>query len=111
MPDLKLAKLPDRTPVKFSFWAPPDLARALDDYCRVYRAAYRQPNETVEELIPFMLATFMAEDPGFKKAGKEGIGEDPGESRVPAGRRGRRSVRDTTTAAATVEGTKSEVNP
>ena len=75
MPDLKLAKLPDRTPVKISFKASPELVRTLNAYCEVYRAAYRQPDETVEELIPFMLAAFMDTDPQFKKARKQALGE------------------------------------
>jgi hypothetical protein len=71
MPELKLAKLPDRAPVKIMFRASPDLARMLNDYCDAYRAIYEQPDETVEELIPFMLATFMESDPQFKKARKQ----------------------------------------
>jgi hypothetical protein len=35
----------------------------LNDYCGLYRAVYQQPDETVEELIPFMLAAFMEADP------------------------------------------------
>jgi hypothetical protein len=70
MPELKLAKLPDRAPVKIMFRASPDLARMLNDYCDAYRAIYEQPDETVEELIPFMLAAFMDGDPQFKKARK-----------------------------------------
>ena len=32
MPDLKLAKLPDRTSVKITFKASPDLVQMLNDY-------------------------------------------------------------------------------
>ena len=76
MPDLKLAKLPDRTPVRITFKASPDLAQMLKDYCRAYRVIYQQPNETVEELIPFMLAAFMEGDPQFKKERKQALGAD-----------------------------------
>jgi hypothetical protein len=67
---LKLSKLPDRSPVKIAFRASPELAQMLDDYCAIYREIYQQPNETIEELIPFMLAAFMESDPQFKKARK-----------------------------------------
>ena len=76
MPELKLAKLPDRTPVKITFKASPDLVQMLNAYCAVYRTAYKQPDETVEELIPFMLAAFMEADPQFKKALKQALGTD-----------------------------------
>jgi len=71
MPDLRLAKLPDRTPVKITFKASPELRRALEEYAAVYNAAYEGAAETVEDLIPFMLTAFMDADPGFKKARRE----------------------------------------
>ncbi|MEP5262741.1 MAG: DUF2274 domain-containing protein, partial [Nitratireductor sp.] len=40
MPDLKLGKLPDRTPVKITFIAPPDLNKALQAYAALYRETY-----------------------------------------------------------------------
>ena len=93
MPELKLAKLPDRAPVKIVFRASPDLARMLNDYCDAYRAVYQQPDETVEELIPFMLAAFMEADPQFKKARKQARMED-GAGRETSKRR---NVASTTT--------------
>jgi hypothetical protein len=91
MPDLKLGKLPDRTPVKISFKAPPELVRTLNAYCDAYRAAYQQPDETVEELIPFMLAAFMDADPQFKKARKRAFGADQaGAPAIGLGRKRRR---------------------
>lgn len=69
MPELKLDRLPDRTPVKLTITMTPDLARALADYAEVYRAAYGQ-REKVEELIPFMLEKFIEGDRGFAKARK-----------------------------------------
>lgn len=70
MPDLKLAKLPDRMPVKLTITVRPDLAQALREYAAVYRAAYGEA-ESVEELAPFMLASFLEGDRGFAKARKE----------------------------------------
>lgn len=72
MPELKLGKLPNRTPVKISFAASPELSQALQDYAAVYRATYGQA-EAVAELIPFMLEAFLDSDRGFVKARKEGI--------------------------------------
>ncbi|WP_157220681.1 DUF2274 domain-containing protein [Flavisphingomonas formosensis] len=67
MTDLKLGQLPDRTPVKISVSLPPELHRSLQDYARCYAAAYGR-EETVTELIPHMLAAFLAGDRGFAKA-------------------------------------------
>ena len=40
MADLKLGKLPDRTPVKLSITITPDLQAGLQDYAAVYAATY-----------------------------------------------------------------------
>jgi hypothetical protein len=86
MPDLKLAKLPDRVPVKLTITVQPDLAQRLREYAAVYRAAYGEA-ESVEELIPFMLASFLEGDRGFAKA-RKGVSELPVvEPRVRRGRR------------------------
>lgn len=82
MPELKLGKLPDRTPVKISFAASPELSQALQDYAAVYRATYGQA-EAVAELVPFMLEAFLDGDRGFAKARKEGI-EEPSPGTLPA---------------------------
>ncbi len=66
---LKLAKLPDRTPVKVTFNAAPDLARALSDYQALYNHAYADKAE-IADLIPAMLETFLASDRAFAKARK-----------------------------------------
>jgi len=76
MPELKLGKLPDRTPVKISFAASPELNQALQDYAAVYRATYGLA-EAVADLVPFMLKAFLDGDRGFAKARKEGIEEPP----------------------------------
>lgn len=64
MAELRLAKLPDRTPIKLSISISPELNRALADYAQAYERAYGQV-EPVSELIPAMLATFLESDRGF----------------------------------------------
>ena len=64
MPELKLAKLPDRMSVKLTITVQPGLAQALREYAAVYRATYGEA-ESVEELVPFMLASFLEGDRGF----------------------------------------------
>jgi hypothetical protein len=70
MPDLKLAKLPDRTPVKITVTVSPELNRSLLSYVELYRETYGE-QESVAELIPFMLEGFLEADRGFTKAQKE----------------------------------------
>lgn len=69
MPDLKLGKLPDRTPVKLSITITPDLQAALQDYATVYAATYGA-EEPVAELVPAMLAAFLESDRGFARSRK-----------------------------------------
>ena len=64
MADLKLARLPDRTPVKIAVHVAPDLHQALRDYAELYREAYGA-EETVADLIPAMLASFLESDRAF----------------------------------------------
>ena len=66
MADLKLPKLPDRTPVKLTIQLMPDLKAALDDYAAAYEASYGQA-ENVVDLIPAMLAAFLAGDRAFTR--------------------------------------------
>ena len=66
MTELKLAKLPDRTAVKITIMASADLNRDLQEYADAYTAAYGT-QETVVELIPYMLAAFIASDSGFRR--------------------------------------------
>jgi hypothetical protein len=70
MPELKLAKLPDRTPVKLTITVSPELNQALRQYAGIYRATYGEA-ESVADLIPFMLGVFLDSDKGFAKARKE----------------------------------------
>lgn len=67
MTDLKLARLPDRTPIKLTISIMPDLQQALTDYALVYARNYGQ-EEPVTELIPAMLAAFLDSDRGFARA-------------------------------------------
>ena len=89
MPELKLAKLPDRTPVKITITVPPDLNAALNQYAQAYRATYGE-SESVAELIPYMLGSFLAGDRSFAKARKESLPDAapaPTPERRPRGRR------------------------
>jgi hypothetical protein len=69
MADLKLPRLPDRTPVKISIAVAPDLAERLTAYASAYEEAYSR-KETVADLIPFMLAAFLESDRTFAKRHK-----------------------------------------
>jgi hypothetical protein len=69
MADLKLPRLPDRTPVKMSIVVPPDLVAALNAYADAYEAAYGL-KETVPDLIPYMLDKFIADDRSFTRTRK-----------------------------------------
>ena len=74
MANLKLGKLPDRTPAKIPITVNADLNQALRDYATLYRATYGEA-ESVAELIPFMLEAFLDSDRAFAKARKEGLPE------------------------------------
>jgi hypothetical protein len=67
MADLKLAKLPDRTPVKLAISVTPDLHCALSGYAALYAEAYGR-EEPIAELIPAMLTAFLDGDGAFRKS-------------------------------------------
>ncbi|QNQ09640.1 DUF2274 domain-containing protein [Sphingomonas alpina] len=67
MVDLKLARLPDRNPVKLTILVTPDLHQALADYAALYAETYAR-EEPVTELIPTMLASFLESDRAFTRA-------------------------------------------
>jgi len=67
VPELKLAKLPDRTPAKITITVSSNLNAALRQYAEIYRATYGE-NEPVAELIPFMLEAFLESDREFLRA-------------------------------------------
>lgn len=67
MPELRLRRLPDRTPVKITIAVMPPLNAALADYAAAYAEAYGTP-EPVAELIPAMLAAFLESDRAFERS-------------------------------------------
>ena len=66
---LRIAQLPDRTPVKLTLSVDPDLASALEDYAAIYAETYGA-EEKPETLAPAMLDMFLSGDAGFKRARK-----------------------------------------
>ena len=71
---MKLAKLPDRTPVKMNVVLAPGLAKRLHEYADFYAETYGS-REEVAELIPFMLEAFLDSDAAFKKEKKRAESE------------------------------------
>lgn len=65
MSELRLARLPDRTPVRRKIELSPDLDIALSEYARLYEERYGRA-EPVELLIPAMLRAFLASDRSFQ---------------------------------------------
>ncbi|WP_035681463.1 DUF2274 domain-containing protein [Bradyrhizobium liaoningense] len=74
---MKLAKLPDRTPVKMNVVLTPGLAQRLREYAIFYAETYGTKEE-VAELIPFMLEAFLESDADFRKGSKRRNGESMG---------------------------------
>lgn len=68
---MKLARLPDRNPVRITFAAMPDLNAALQEYALAYKAAYGEA-ASVPDLIPAMLESYLEGDREFAKARKAG---------------------------------------
>jgi hypothetical protein len=64
MAELRLPKLPDRTPVRITISISPDLNRRLADYAALYEESYGH-TEPVQELIPAMLERFIEGDRAF----------------------------------------------
>jgi hypothetical protein len=67
MAELKLARLPDRTPVKIAITVTPDLDAALRDYAAIYAESYGRL-EPVLELIPAILSAFLDSDRVFARS-------------------------------------------
>lgn len=66
--NLKLGKLPDRKPVKYTLTVSAEIAGLLEDYAAIYNQAYGGEAEPIEELIPYMLEMFLKSDRAFLKA-------------------------------------------
>jgi hypothetical protein len=69
MAELRIAKLPDRNPVKLNIAVMPELNDALQEYAKLYADTYGQADAMVE-LVPAMLAAFLDGDREFQKARK-----------------------------------------
>ena len=69
MADLKLAKLPERTPAKLTISVSPDLSEALGCYAQLYAETYGQ-TESVADLVPYMLQGFLDSDRAFARVRK-----------------------------------------
>lgn len=93
MVNLKLGKLPDRTPVKLTITVSPDLNQALQAYAALYRETYGEA-EPVPELIPYMLESFLESDRNFAKARKEKQLDGSAPPEVPARQASRRRAPD-----------------
>ena len=68
-PALRIAKLPDLTPVKIAIHVEPEVHRMLEDYATLYAQSYGEKIAPAA-LVPSMLASFLASDNGFKRARK-----------------------------------------
>ena len=79
MKKVKLARLPNRVPVKMQITLPPDLAARLRDYADLYAETYGVREEPAD-LVPFMLELFLRGDAGFRKAVREKAGKEEGSS-------------------------------
>lgn len=63
---IKLARLPERTPIKLTIAALPELHERLVIYAELYRQTYGV-EEPLTELIPHMLDAFLASDRAFTR--------------------------------------------
>ena len=79
---LKLSKLPKRTPVRISATFPPEIHEALADYARIYEQDYGV-KEKIEDLVPYIIASFLDTDNGFKKARRQLTSASKSTSRPP----------------------------
>lgn len=70
MAELRLARLPERTPVKITISVSPELSAAIADYAELYLETYGDA-EPVHELIPAMLASFLDSDRAFARWRRE----------------------------------------
>ena len=80
MADLKLPKLPDRTPVKLTVVLSPQLYADIGRYLELYHVAYDDEAATAADLIPAMLESFLNSDRAFCRARRR-FSETAGEGR------------------------------
>ena len=66
---IRLAKLPDRAPVKLTITLGPDLAARLRTYADLYAETYGAHEEPAE-LVPYMLEAFLKGDAEFRRASR-----------------------------------------
>lgn len=66
MADLRLPRLPDRTPVKVGIQVTPQLFADLTRYAALYKETYGQ-EEAIADLIPPMVTAFLESDRAFAK--------------------------------------------
>lgn len=69
--ELRLSRLPDRTPVKMTIMVSPDLASDLALYAALYQRTYGR-EEPVAELVPAIIRGFLDADRAFVRARREG---------------------------------------
>ena len=74
MSEIKLPRLPDRTPVKLTVSLTPELSQALGEYAACYEQSYGTA-EPVHELVPAMLASFLESDRVFARRRRSGSGD------------------------------------
>jgi|CXWL01.1.fsa_nt_gi hypothetical protein len=75
---LRLSKLPERTPVRLTIVLDPASHALLQEYSTLYSATYGQ-EETLSELIPFMLRSFVEGDKAFVRARRSRDGKSSGD--------------------------------
>ena len=68
-PTLRIGKIPDLTPVKMTISLDREVHQMLEDYARIYGESYGEAVKPAE-LVPSMIAGFLATDNGFKRARK-----------------------------------------
>ena len=68
-PTLRIAKLPDLTPVKMTINVDPEIHQMLEDYALIYSENYKDEVKPAA-LVPSMIAGFLATDNGFRRARK-----------------------------------------
>ena len=75
---LKLAKLPDRTPIKMTIGILPELHVRLEAYAQLYAESYGAA-EQIADLIPAMLTLFLDSDREFANAARKPSSSTRGE--------------------------------